>query len=441
MEVRDPIHGSIQIVDEEKPIIAHPFFQRLRSIKQLGFSEYVFPGATHTRYLHSIGVMDVASKVFDQLFKEHDQNNLDVIRLKETLRLACLLHDIGHAPLSHTTEVVMPSIEKLKLPTKFNLGINRQATHEDYTIKSIVDSSFTESFKQVGEKFGVNCDAVAELVIGRTTDPGYFTFNGVNYFQILHQCVSSELDCDRMDYLLRDSYFCGVSYGNFDLDWLIDNLHPCIENGNATLGIDERAVATFDDFLLSRFHMFLQVYFHYRAVCLEKILYRYFENSPTEYAIPANIEEYLIHDDHYLMKVLRNSSNQWAKKIVNNIIPPKILETFGEDQLPKLNELEQFLKSKDIDYIKCASSGRLSKYYSSLDNIQPPIQSKRVASLSMKVIRHQTIGKKSHTFRDVDQATDLYSKYSKTHTINRIHCEFEQLDESNRKEIIKILES
>src|SRR5690606_32009615 len=214
-------------------------------------------------------------------------------------------HDIGHAPLSHSTESVMPMVSKLKLPKRFEIKNDRQATHEDYTIKSITDSSFTESFKSVKEQFGIDPNAVAELVIGETSAPEYFTVNGINYFPLLHQLVSSEMDCDRMDYLLRDSYFCGVSYGKFDLDWIIDNLKICLVGSEAYLGISERAISTFDDFLLSRFHMFMMVYFHYRAVCLEQMLLRYFNTSGDEYAIPAEIEAYLDHDDPYLYKVLK----------------------------------------------------------------------------------------------------------------------------------------
>jgi len=138
VEVRDPVHGSIKVLDSEIEILEHPFFQRLRNIKQLGFSEFVFPGATHTRYIHSIGVMDIASKVFDALFRDHDKNP-ELTKLKETVRLGCLLHDIGHAPLSHTTEFVMPSVKDLKLPKNFIGNPDAQATHEDYTIKSIID--------------------------------------------------------------------------------------------------------------------------------------------------------------------------------------------------------------------------------------------------------------------------------------------------------------
>lgn len=431
MEIRDPVHGSIQIFDSEIQIIEHPFFQRLRNIKQLGFSEYVFPGATHTRYLHSIGVMNVSTLVFNSLFKE--QSSPDIKRLRETLRLGCLLHDIGHAPLSHSTESVMPMVSALKLPKQFlDLKVDRQASHEDYTIKSITDSSFTSSFKGVRKEFGVEPSAVAELVTGETSDPAYFTVNGINYFPLLHQLVSSEMDCDRMDYLLRDSYFCGVSYGKFDLDWIIDNLKVCVEGQSAYLGISERAISTFDDFLLSRFHMFMMVYFHYRAVCLEQMLLRYFESNKSEYSIPADIEAYLDHDDPYLYKILRNSKNIWAKRVVMNSIPKKILETFGEDYLYQMHNLENFFKSENIDYIKCSSTGRLSKYYSE----NSPQQ-----KYPMKVLRESSLAKNHRTVKNIQEATDLFLKYSESHAVNRIHCDFEELTSIQQKKIMEIIQA
>jgi uncharacterized protein len=430
VEIRDPVHGSIQIHDSEIQILEHPFYQRLRNIKQLGFSEYVFPGATHTRYLHSIGVMHVSTLVFNSLFK--NQQSKEIQRLKETLRLGCLLHDIGHAPLSHSTESVMPMVSALKLPTQFNPPMDRQATHEDYTIKSIVDSSFTQSFKGVTAEFGIDPIAVAELVIGETKSPAYFTVDGINYFPLLHQLVSSEMDCDRMDYLLRDSYFCGVSYGKFDLDWIIDNLKICVEKKEAYLGISERAISTFDDFLLSRFHMFMMVYFHYRAVCLEQMLLRYFESEKAEYAIPADIESYLDHDDPYLYKVLKNSKNIWAKRVVMNNIPKKILETFGTVHLDQMFELEKYLKSQNIDYIKCSSTGRLSKYYSATSPQQ---------TYPMKVQRESSLNKSHQTIKNINDATDLFQKYSESHAVNRIHCDFDDLNADQKSRILEIIQS
>jgi HD superfamily phosphohydrolase len=432
VEVRDPVHGSINILDSEIEILEHPFFQRLRNIKQLGFSEFVFPGATHTRYIHSIGVMNVASKVFDSLFRDQEMTS-DLMRLKETVRLGCLLHDIGHAPLSHTTEFVMPSVKELKLPSSFMGNPEAQATHEDYTIKSIVDSSFTKAFDGVIKEFGINPKNVAEIIIGNTTEPEYFTYNGMNYFPLMHQLVSSEMDCDRMDYLLRDSYFCGVSYGKFDLDWIIDNLRVAKIDDKAYLGISERAVSTFDDFLLCRFHMFLMVYFHYKSVCLEKMLKRYFTHAPSEYSIPSDIEQYLEHDDHYLMKILRNSENEWAKKIVRNHIPKKIFETFGSSQKGQLANLENYLTSEGIDFIKCSSSGRLSKYYNESDTASN--------KYPLKVVRESGIFSEQLFVQNIHEATSLFQKFSHSHSVARIHCEFNDLTAQHRAEIRKIIQA
>ncbi|MCB9092816.1 MAG: HD domain-containing protein [Halobacteriovoraceae bacterium] len=422
MEIRDPVHGSIQISQFEVPIIEHPFFQRLRNIKQLGFSEYIFPGATHTRYIHSIGVMHTASMVFDKLFN-HVAPSKELERLKETVKLAALLHDIGHAPLSHSTEVVMPQLSKLQIPKRFHLSSqDRQANHEDYTVKAIVDSFFTESFAEATHHYGVDPNCIAELILGTTTDPQYFTLNGTNYFPLFHQLISSEMDCDRMDYLLRDSYFCGVSYGKYDLDWIIDNLKSAVIDNKAFLAISERALTTFDDFLLSRFHMFIMVYFHYRAVCLEQMTYRYFDEEPEEYRIPAEIHEYLKHDDHYLQEVLRSSENRWAKKITKNQIPRKLFECFGNNDAHKKESILELLDNNGIEYILCESSGRLSKYYSTLKEPRE--------SFPMKVAKQY-----GEIYIDINEATDLFSKYSHAHAVSRIHAD---LDDNNQELVQKI---
>jgi uncharacterized protein len=434
LEIRDPVHGSINILDEVAPIIRDNFFQRLRNIKQLGFSDYVFPGATHTRFLHSIGVMSVGAKAFNKLFGE-ELSNIDMIRLRETFKLACLLHDVGHAPLSHSTEIVMPSLSSLAIPKNFlstnDLLVNRQATHEDYTIKAIANSELSESFKLVEKKFGVSRQHVAELIQGSTIDKDYYIINNKNYFPILHQLVSSEMDCDRMDYLLRDSYFCGVSYGHFDLDWLLENLEKCEIDGDIFLGISERAVVTFDDFLLSRYHMFVMVYFHYRSVCLEQLLYKYFASSPGEYTIPANINEYIKHDDHYLMKVMRESDNQYAQKIVRNDIPQKIFESFNNMQLIKLARIENYLESENVEFIRCSSSSRLSKYYTS-----DPTSEK----YSIQVVRN-LFGSDKKSFININQATELFLKFSESHGVNRLHCDVSSMKSMQLKELNSLIQS
>lgn len=429
MEIRDPVHGLIKINDEEIPIIKSGFFGRLRNVKQLGFSENIYPGATHTRFLHSLGAMHVGTMAFDKLFPTQGNN---LLRLKETFRLACLLHDVGHPPLSHSTELVMPKLKELKIPDQFlkkDENLNRKATHEDYTIKAIADSSFSETFQEVERVFKIDRKTVADLITGIPRNSSYFTVDGIDYFPLLHQLVTGEMDCDRMDYLLRDSYFCGVSYGVFDLDWLLDNLRVCILGKTAYLGISERGLLTFEDFLLSRYHMFIMVYFHYRAVCLEQLLYKYFKTSKGEYSLPADIEEYIEHDDHLLMKVLRKSENPYAKAIIKNNIPPIIFESFNEEQHKKLKTIEQWLIKKKVDYIIGSSESRISKYYTS----ENPFQ-----SLPIKVVRTLPGNKKTSYF-EISKATDLYKKFRKANSIMRLHCYREELKDKDQLELKKLI--
>ena len=429
MEIRDPVHGLIKIYDEEIPLIKSDFFGRLRNVKQLGFSENIFPGATHTRFLHSLGAMHVGTMAFDKLFPIQGKSH---IRMRETFRLACLFHDIGHAPLSHSTELVMPQLKELQIPKEFlkkEENLNRKATHEDYTIKAIADSSFSKTFQAVEQKFKIDRKTIADLITGIQRNAFYFNINGVDYFPILHQLVTGEIDCDRMDYLLRDSYFCGVSYGVFDLDWLLDNLAVCILDKKAYLGIAEKGLLTFEDFLLSRYHMFIMVYFHYRAVCLEQLLYKYFKTSEKEYALPADIEEYIEHDDHLLMKVLRKSKNPYALAIIKNNIPPKIFESFNKGQHQKLKIIEQWLISKNIDYIKGSSESKISKYYTGENSIQ---------TFPIKVVRTLPGSKKS-TYFEISKATDLYEKFKKANTIMRLHCHPGDIKPKDQLELQKLI--
>jgi HD superfamily phosphohydrolase len=329
----------------------------------------------------------------------------------------------------------MPQLSELKIPKEFlsqkDQSRDRQATHEDYTIKAIVDSKFAESFNLVEKSFGVQKKYIADLITGHTTDPSYFTIEGINYYPIFHQLVSSELDCDRMDYLLRDSYFCGVSYGSYDLDWLLDNLEVCIEGNTAYLGINERAVVTFDDFLLSRYHMFIMVYFHYRAVCLEQLLFKYFKTSPEEYVIPASIEEYIEHDDQYLMKVLKRSKNKYAEAIIKNQVPQKIFESFNEPQEIHLQMIQDYLEKENIEYIRSGSSGRLSKYY---------VDENSISKYPMKVVRKLFGSEEKITF-NIDEATDLFTKFAKAHAVNRLHCDLETLTPVQQKKLLELIHS
>ena len=118
----------------------------------------------------------------------------------------------------------------------------------------------------------------------------------------------------------RDSFYCGVNYGKFDADWLIDNVMPVKKEGRVYLGINSRAMFSFEDFLLSRYHMFASVYLHYTPVIFEKLFSRYIEESDGEFALPADVEQYIQLDDVDLWHVLRNSKNKWAERTLRDAL-------------------------------------------------------------------------------------------------------------------------
>jgi len=420
MEVRDPIHGGIPIYDAEVPVLDSLFFQRLRQLKQLGFAELSFPGATHNRYLHSIGVMHVATRAFETVFKNKPFTSPQVReRFLQTLRLGALLHDIGHGPYSHSSEVAMPPVETLNL--KFP-GIHfqeRQANHEDYTLKIILESELTDSFKEVTSQYGIHTIHIASLIAGHPGDPSFFIDGGIDYFPVLHQLVSSEIDADRMDYLIRDSYYCGVSYGSYDFEWLITNLDYALVENRAYLAINSRAIYSFDDFLLSRYHMFLMVYFHYKSVIFEEMLNRFFDECRSEFSIPSSLDDYLHCDDSMVFSWLRSSQNEWAKRIVNRKPFKLVYESHlnpKETPSQTADQVELEFKNRNIQTIRNHSTGALSKYY--------------LPGADSKGFRIFVKDHSSESISPIEEVTDLFKKYSEKRSITRIYANPDSLREN-----------
>ncbi len=376
LHIRDPIHGTIPIHKTEIPLIDHPHFQRLRNIKQLGFADLAFPGATHSRYSHSLGAMHVATRLFDRLIPVGSVPSRVRDRFRKTLRLAVLFHDIGHAPLSHTTEILMPQVSTLGLDPRYIVGSqDRQATHEDYTFKLILDSALTMEITKQVASFDIQPPDIVELLLGNGPFTHRFRHGGKDYAPILRQIVSSECDADRMDYLQRDSFYAGVNYGRFDADWLIDNV-VAVEHGAAIhLGIHERAMFSFEDFLLSRYHMFSTVYLHHTPVIFEEMLRAYFQDTDDGFTLPSDIESYAALDDIHLWHHLRSSENKWAQFIVHRQ-PYHLLDERNEAQFVGQQahgfhaRLREELASADIDTIQTRSKSELSKYFKRDTNVQ-----------------------------------------------------------------------
>ena len=423
IRIRDPIHGTIRITSDELAVVDHPIFQRLRGIKQLGFTDQAFPGATHTRYAHSIGAMEVATKMFDAVFPVGESPLSGSTRdgLRQLLRLALLLHDLGHPPGSHASERAMPTIASLNLPCYSESEARQRASHEDYTIKLLIDSELTDCLvSRFGHK-GITPQHIAHLISGKFPECAAFTqVDGIDYFPLLTQMVSGEMDADRMDYLQRDSFYTGVSYGKFDHSWLLENMLHHVVDDRAYMSLTNRAVFAFEDFLLSRYHMFVSVYYHYISVGLETMLGRFYQEAPDDFAIPSDSAAYARTDDIALWSALRTSSNPWAQRIASRNAYRRVLETSTTDGVDLLNVCNA-LEAERIDFFTSKDKGVLSKYYLSAKDEN-----------TMYVVNRQL-----DLVRPLASETEIYERYKKPTQLQRIYVRPDQQRQARR--IIKAL--
>ncbi len=421
MNIRDAIHGAIEIEKHELPIVDSYFFQRLREIKQTGFAEQSFPGATHNRYIHSLGAMHTITQTFQSIFAPTKLKipTYTYKRFRALARFSAMLHDIGHGPLSHTTEFAMPEVSKLKVPG--GKKSNRKASHEDYTLKILLDSPLTPLLEKATAVFGftplhvaatieshleVNDDFFIEKIDGKNID----------FRPILHQLISSELDADRMDYLRRDSFHCGVNYGVFEYDWIVSNLTYHINEADSKcyLALGHRGLYAFEDFLLSRYHMFLMVYLHHKTVIFDEMLSKYLNDPSCDYRLPADIEAYAHCTDAQLYSHLSGSTNEWAKRIVEKRPLRILLETHSgipntdrarDQQERLLKKSKEDLTSRGIQYIATTSVGELSKYFGKSDH---PI-----------FIRYDNLFSEP-SFIPLQKCTTLFTQYPNTRSISRL---------------------
>jgi HD superfamily phosphohydrolase len=363
MRIRDPIHGTLVVSDAEKAVVDHPFYQRLRHVRQLGFGELAFPGATHTRHAHSLGAMHVASRVLDAVAARAGFQGPLLQRFRAAVRLAVLCHDLGHLPLSHAAEQIAPERARLGLPSW--LGSSEgQASHEDFTALLLLKSSLGALLRREFEPLGITPEAIVGLILGAPPPGGFdFVHEGVDWSPLLRAIVSGELDADRMDYLLRDSFYTGVNYGRYDLDWIVQNLRAAEKDGKAHLALSRSAAFAFEDFLLSRYHMFVSVYYHHTSVGYDYLLGRYCRESPGEFEIPADPEGFLHCDDVALLTALRASKSPWARRIVLRE-GFKLLAQFTErDEGYDLPAIVGALEAEGLEHFEVESHGVLSKYF------------------------------------------------------------------------------
>ena len=430
MELRDPIHGTVEIDDFTKAVVDSQVFQRLRSIKQLGFSEFSFPGATHNRLIHSVGVSHIAGKIFNRIFENYDFPNSEAYRrLKRCTQLAALLHDIGHGPLSHTTEEVMPHLSELNVKaydkrrtdiklSKQATNVDRKANHEDYTIKLVTDSDLTNILDAEGTMSARHVACLIDKTLASPDD--FFVVDGINFRNILSQIVSSELDADRMDYLERDAYFCGTNYGRVEISWLIANMtYHRIEN-ELYLAINRRALYAFDDFLLARHHMHLMVYFHHKSIVYEEMLYRYLSSKECTFSLPGTVEGYIKCNDYSLYQHLDSVDNEWAQRISKRKAYKMLFELHSTSEEDRVAGMQKELEKMGVQTILANSKVRLSKYHSTIPEER-----------SFPIYVVDQYDRQSQPF-PIEQTTEIFQKYEEIRRIERLYVNPEQYKDAEK---------
>jgi HD superfamily phosphohydrolase len=302
-EFRCPVHGFITLSDWEREIISHPAYQRLRRVRQLAWTDQVYPGAMHTRFEHSLGVMHVATAMFegivnssrDVLERELTFDAAGLERDRILVRLTALLHDVGHSPFSHAGEELFPPI---------SAEDGQRYEHESYSA-AIIREKLRDAIEQhpLNGNYKIGADEIANLLEGSSESERSMVWRDI---------ITGQMDADRADYLLRDSLHAGVQYGRFDWRRLIGCLVlvRSDEGLGYRLGVTEGGLHAAESLVLARYFMFTQVYFHKTRVAydhhLQKALTTILPKGQFPKPMGPELDDYLKWDDWRVLGELAN---------------------------------------------------------------------------------------------------------------------------------------
>ena len=276
LDIVDPIHDFIRVYDHELKIIDTPIFQRLRRIRQLSGAHLTYPAAQHTRFEHSLGVMHIANQAGQALNEKGILKSYDI----EVLRLAGLLHDIGHGPFSHLFEEIIQQ---------------KKFSHEDFGKEIILKSEIGDSLS----KNGYDKKLITKVAFGDSK------------LQYMNEIISGALSADMMDYLLRDGYFTGAEHAQIDHKRITQSL----DVHQKKLALERSALYSFESMMHSRYQMFKAVYFHKTVRAAEVMLLEALRLSDDEFGFTSfNINEYVKLTDEYVLSKLISSKSSKLKR-------------------------------------------------------------------------------------------------------------------------------
>jgi len=321
LEITDPIHDFIRLNKTEHKIIDTPVFQRLRRIKQLSGAHLIYPGAQHTRFEHSLGVLHIASMAATSLHAKGIMSNDDI----QNIRFAALLHDIGHGPFSHLFEEVLQR--------------KKQISHEEIGKQIILKSEIGD----IITSSGYNKKLIHNLAVGQ------------GKLQFMNEIVTGALSADMMDYLLRDGYFTGAEHAKIDHNRLTHSLDVY----GKKLALDSSALVNFETMMISRFQMFKAVYFHKTVRSGEVMLLEAMSLADDELGLSSlDMNEYVKLTDEVILEKLislpeKNLELKAARKIATDYQDRKLFKCVFERSLSgkslskkRLDEIKQKIAKK-----------------------------------------------------------------------------------------------
>lgn len=301
-EVRDAVHGLIDLTDQEWKLVDSPAFQRLRGVQQLPLTHLVYPGARHSRFEHCVGACHLAGRMADRLGLEP--------RARQRIRAAALVHDIGHGPFSQVGEFIFEDLT------------GQTHVHEK------VSAAIVRFHPPIRSVLGDDVEWIAELLTG--------TGHGA-VRSVARDIISSSADIDKMDYLLRDSYFCGVDYGRFDIEKLIESARLVRGPEGDYLAYDRDGLFAVERLLLARYHMHRQVYGHKTRLGIDRMLIRAVISGVQEGLLPRRVfapenldsdfvAEYIGWDDHRTLATLAAAPDSRAGEIVRALLKRRLMK-------------------------------------------------------------------------------------------------------------------